>query len=853
MGCHPDPIVATFAVDALRQLSMKFLERDELSHYNTQSDFLRSFEQIMRNSANLTIKDLIIQSFKQMIAAKAKNIRSGWKSIWSVLSRAAHETHPALVKNAFGVAQLVYQDAVETVVSSGGFAEYIACLKEFAQAGQRATETTGSKPRKPVGEEVIIGSIRLLQGCAAKLLELGPAAKVSTAAAAGMGLVRRESVIVLREQTADGYFQPVEELQISPEDAHQHQQQQQVSQGPGASEEQFYLMWFPILSSLSRVVIDHNSPVVRGEATEALFAVLKQSGHLFDMSMWRNIRRSVIWPIFEGLNASPEDDQDDEEGGADKPRQGGPLAQCAAAPTSEEAAMWVQALRELVDLASALFLKLPEPLELVRSVLDLVVPMIGRRNENLASTGAICLQRFLKDIAPRLSERQGAWELVTDALERAFDVSTPRDLLFWQYKEPTPASKPVPPIPEEPKEQSVVLSVETVPPPAAVEGNVDSELAQVMSPTAETPSGDRTSFGDVPRTATPRSPARKPMLSKRKPTLVMDFDAVIVRAAVHLELIQSARDAALVENVSPSTRVGSSATNLGESNRGGGDDDAQSTVSTTASGNGAREAASSAAGPGAAGSLPQCAALATAPVGVRNRWLQLFRDSYLFAYAFNQDLERRTAIFRKGFVPQLPNLSKQEVVSCASLIRTMFAIYLHDGDASPLVEMSAEPSWLAEARAAGVSVDHLPTATDSPIFGAEAGSGDMNLVQAEIVTCLTSLISSVLVRFVEQAKDQRKHGKELSQWTPLVASVYRDLAVFLESHRRSGSLTEGAAAGDHGGDSGHGTTVDRYLGLRRQVAGYFKLGIQLIHVDKAEVRWALERFMESISSLISLV
>ncbi|KAJ3307491.1 Brefeldin A-inhibited guanine nucleotide-exchange protein 2, partial [Blyttiomyces sp. JEL0837] len=36
VACHPSTHVATFAIDALRQLSMKFLEREELGHYATQ-------------------------------------------------------------------------------------------------------------------------------------------------------------------------------------------------------------------------------------------------------------------------------------------------------------------------------------------------------------------------------------------------------------------------------------------------------------------------------------------------------------------------------------------------------------------------------------------------------------------------------------------------------------------------------------------------------------------------------------------------------------------------------------------------------------------------------------------------
>lgn len=39
--CHSNAKVAMYALDSLRQISMKLLERDELSNYNFQNDFLR--------------------------------------------------------------------------------------------------------------------------------------------------------------------------------------------------------------------------------------------------------------------------------------------------------------------------------------------------------------------------------------------------------------------------------------------------------------------------------------------------------------------------------------------------------------------------------------------------------------------------------------------------------------------------------------------------------------------------------------------------------------------------------------------------------------------------------------------
>ena len=50
-----------YAVDSLRQLAMKFLERDELANYSFQNDFLKPFVVVMRLSRALEIRELIIR------------------------------------------------------------------------------------------------------------------------------------------------------------------------------------------------------------------------------------------------------------------------------------------------------------------------------------------------------------------------------------------------------------------------------------------------------------------------------------------------------------------------------------------------------------------------------------------------------------------------------------------------------------------------------------------------------------------------------------------------------------------------------------------------------------------------
>jgi brefeldin A-inhibited guanine nucleotide-exchange protein len=51
--------VGFFALDALRQLAMRFLEKEELSHFQFQKDFLKPFEYTMVHNDNPDIRDMV--------------------------------------------------------------------------------------------------------------------------------------------------------------------------------------------------------------------------------------------------------------------------------------------------------------------------------------------------------------------------------------------------------------------------------------------------------------------------------------------------------------------------------------------------------------------------------------------------------------------------------------------------------------------------------------------------------------------------------------------------------------------------------------------------------------------------
>lgn len=93
VGCHTNTNVVFFALDSLRQLSMRFMEIEELPGFKFQKDFLKPFEHVMENSNVVTVKDMVLRCLIQMIQARGDNIRSGWKTMFGVFTVAAREPY----------------------------------------------------------------------------------------------------------------------------------------------------------------------------------------------------------------------------------------------------------------------------------------------------------------------------------------------------------------------------------------------------------------------------------------------------------------------------------------------------------------------------------------------------------------------------------------------------------------------------------------------------------------------------------------------------------------------------------------------------------------------------------------
>ena len=93
VGCHNNTNVVFFALNSLRQLSMQFMEIEELSGFKFQKDFLKPFEQIINNTTVIAVKDMVLRCLIQLIQARGDKVRSGWKAIFGAFTVAAREQY----------------------------------------------------------------------------------------------------------------------------------------------------------------------------------------------------------------------------------------------------------------------------------------------------------------------------------------------------------------------------------------------------------------------------------------------------------------------------------------------------------------------------------------------------------------------------------------------------------------------------------------------------------------------------------------------------------------------------------------------------------------------------------------
>eukprot|EP01061_Rhynchopus_euleeides_P007844 TRINITY_DN1689_c0_g2_i1.p1 TRINITY_DN1689_c0_g2~~TRINITY_DN1689_c0_g2_i1.p1 ORF type:complete len:1588 (+),score=764.32 TRINITY_DN1689_c0_g2_i1:206-4765(+) len=257
VGTNKSLFVSMFGIDSLRQLSIKFLEKRELSNYNFQRDFLKPFETIFQESYSIEVRELIVRCMKQIVDGKAQSVKSGWKSIFAVLALAATDSNDQIVTLAFEVANTSVSRLFPMVVAADAFVDVVNCLISFSCNTQSS--------------DIAIKSIAHLQRCANSLAEGIPANEDDTSGAASP--TSDDVTFVLPPLKEGDKIDSEDRLQMR--------------------------LWFPVFTGLGTGATQHPDVNVRLASINALFDIMKSHGGRFTLGMWKIVMSGTVYPIFD--------------------------------------------------------------------------------------------------------------------------------------------------------------------------------------------------------------------------------------------------------------------------------------------------------------------------------------------------------------------------------------------------------------------------------------------------------------------------------------------------------------------------------------------------------------------------
>ncbi|KAJ6671836.1 BREFELDIN A-INHIBITED GUANINE NUCLEOTIDE-EXCHANGE PROTEIN 1 [Salix viminalis] len=355
VGLSENLSVAIFVMDSLRQLAMKFLEREELANYNFQNEFLRPFVIVMQKSSSTEIRELIVRCISQMVLSRVSNVKSGWKSVFMVFTVAASDERKNVVLLAFETMEKIVREYFPYITETERttFTDCVRCLTTF----------TNSR----FNSDVSLNAIAFLRFCALKLADGGLICNV-------------------KSRVDDLSIPIVDEIAL---DVENHSNQDDHAS-----------FWIPLLTGLSELTSDPRSAIQKS-ALEVLFNILNDHGHLFSHSFWITVFNTVIFPIFSGVS--------DKKDVKDQPT----LASLHPESTWDSETFAV-AFQCVVDLFVSFFNVIRSQLQ---SIVSILVGFVRSPIKGPASTGVAALLRLAGELSSRISEDE--WREIFLALKEA--------------------------------------------------------------------------------------------------------------------------------------------------------------------------------------------------------------------------------------------------------------------------------------------------------------------------------------------------------------------------------------------------------------------------------------------------
>jgi brefeldin A-inhibited guanine nucleotide-exchange protein len=374
IGCSGNLSIAIFAMDSLRQLSMKFLEREELANYNFQNEFMKPFVIVMRKSSAVEIRELIIRCVSQMVLSRVNNVKSGWKSMFMVFTTAAYDDHKNIVLLAFEIIEKIIRDYFPyiTETETTTFTDCVNCLIAF----------TNSRFNK----EISLNAITFLRFCATKLAEGDLGSSSRNKGKETFGKISTPSPRTGKEGRQDN--------------------------GEMTDKDDHLYFWFPLLAGLSELSFDPR-PEIRQSALQILFETLRNHGHLFSLPLWERVFESVLFPIFDYVRHA-----------IDPSGSSSQVSEMETDGELDQDAWLYETCTLALQLVVDLFINFYNTVNpLLKKVLMLLVSFIKRPHQSLAGIGIAAFVRLMSNAGELFSDEK--WLEVVLSLKDAANATLP--------------------------------------------------------------------------------------------------------------------------------------------------------------------------------------------------------------------------------------------------------------------------------------------------------------------------------------------------------------------------------------------------------------------------------------------
>jgi len=312
VACHPNMCVSMYVIDSLRQLAMKFLEKDELSSYQFQCEFLRPFQVVMETPhAAQDTKELVVSIVSNMVQARARNIKSGWQTIFAILIGVVkeHSMSEEQVAQSFDIVSHVAVNNFSLFLENyhGG----IQALISFGFSNATIKCEDGEPPRDLSAE-----ALRTIRKCAENLGKLQVKEREQGRSPSGTVVVK--PINTARESTGTGGSKSstslARALGLPPSGgSHTNTNSMKPSRDSGGSvtmkghSNVTRGYWFELLRGLASLALDKSSKERRTNSMMVLFECLHYDApKVFDEDMWEQTFREILFPLLDEIFAEIE-------------------------------------------------------------------------------------------------------------------------------------------------------------------------------------------------------------------------------------------------------------------------------------------------------------------------------------------------------------------------------------------------------------------------------------------------------------------------------------------------------------------------------------------------------------------